>query len=105
MTAEVNRDGIFEVTLLQDPYEEVKDGDNVPYYILQYLSDGKRGKKIVWNKIGITSNNLLYVLTVQCKQQQQPNDDNDDDSNDTTKQLKEEMKRIVDSFRILSSTS
>ena len=80
VTAEVNRDGIFEVTLLEDPYE---DGGA---YLLQYLSVGKRGNKHVANKIFI-QNNQLFVLTAQVKQ-------------DDYSAHAEELKRIVDSFQV-----
>jgi hypothetical protein len=60
VTAEINRDGVFEVTMLDDPYETSTDGA----YILEYLSVGKRGNKHYVNKIFITNHNL-YVLTAQ----------------------------------------
>eukprot|EP00535_Pseudo-nitzschia_heimii_P008192 CAMPEP_0197188448 /NCGR_PEP_ID=MMETSP1423-20130617/17814_1 /TAXON_ID=476441 /ORGANISM="Pseudo-nitzschia heimii, Strain UNC1101" /LENGTH=271 /DNA_ID=CAMNT_0042640281 /DNA_START=146 /DNA_END=961 /DNA_ORIENTATION=- len=69
VTAEVNRDGIFEVTLLKDPYKTETNDDEAEAYILQYLSVGKRGNKILTNKIVVSSNQLLYVLTAQCKQE------------------------------------
>ena len=84
VTAEVNRDGIFEVTLLEDPVAT----EDKTAYILEYLSDGKRGKKVYLNKIFVSSNKLLYVLTAQCKQ--------DDYAN-----LKQEMKSTVKSFQLL----
>jgi hypothetical protein len=80
VTAEVNRDGVFEVTLVSDPYEA--DGA----YLLEYRSVGKRGDKHYFNKIFV-ANNLLYVLTAQIKE--------DDYSNQT-----EELKRIVTSFTV-----
>ena len=80
VTAEVNRDGIFEVTLLSDPYEA--DGA----YVLEYLSVGKRGNKHYYNKIFI-ANNQLYVLTAQAKE-------------DTFPDVKEEMKKTVESFQV-----
>jgi hypothetical protein len=82
VTAEVNRDGVFEVTLLEDPYEV--DGQGA--YLLQYLSVGKRGNKHVLNKIFI-QNNQLFVLTAQVKQ-------------DDYAVHAEELKQIVDSFRV-----
>jgi hypothetical protein len=60
VTAEVNRDGVFEVTLMEDPYES-KDGS----YILNYLSNGKRGTKRFLTKFFI-SRNQLYALTAQA---------------------------------------
>lgn len=96
----MNRDGVFEVTLLADPYEV--DGA----YILQYLSVGKRGNKHYYNKIfisddGATSStaaaaaaagpttNLLYVLTAQVKQ-------------DDYESQKAELERVVASFQLSS---
>ena len=87
VTAEVNRDGIFEVTLLEDPYQTKQDGDEAEAYILKYLSVGKRGNKILTNKIVVSSNQLLYVLTAQCKQ-------------DDFSAQEKEIKSTVDSFRI-----
>ena len=84
VTAEVNRDGVFEVTLLENPIAT----EDKSAYILEYLSDGKRGKKVYLNKIFVSSNKLLYVLTAQCKQ--------DDYAN-----LKQEMKSTVKSFQLL----
>lgn len=81
VTAEVNRDGIFEVTLLQDPYE-TSDGA----YLLEYLSVGKRGNKHYYNKIFI-ANNKLYVLTAQIKQ-------------DDFASKEEELKQSVQSFAV-----
>ena len=81
VTAEVNRDGIFEVTLLNDPYE--MDGA----YILEYLSVGKRGNKHYYNKIFI-SRNQLYVLTAQAKQ-------------DDFSAQQEELKQTLASFKVV----
>ena len=87
VTAEVNRDGIFEVTLLEDPYRTKPEDGNAEAYILKYLSVGKRGRKVLTNKIVVSPNNLLYVLTAQCKEDDFP--------------LQEkEIKRTVDSFQI-----
>jgi hypothetical protein len=87
VTAEVNRDGIFEVTLLENPYRTKPDDGDVEAYILKYLMVGKRGKKILTNKIAISENQLLYVLTATCKEDDFPAQEN-------------EIKRTVDSFRI-----
>lgn len=81
MTAEVNRDGIFEVTLLNDPYES----DDGRAYVLEYLSVGKRGNKHYYNKIFI-ANNQLYVLTAQVKEE------------DFSPAQKEEIKQTLASF-------
>ena len=72
------------MTLLEDPYET----DDKSSYILEYLSVGKRGRKVYLNKIVVSSNKLLYVLTAQCKEEDYPS-------------LKQEMKRTVHSFQIL----
>ena len=84
VTAEVNRDGIFEVTLLEDPYQS--KSDDVDAYILKYLSVGKRGRKVYTNKIVVSPNNLLYVLTAQCKE-------------DNFSDREAEIKSTVESFR------
>ena len=62
VTAEVNRDGVFEVTLAKDPVE-----DNAGCYDIEYISDGKRGKKRFATRIYI-KDGFLYVLTVQSKE-------------------------------------
>jgi hypothetical protein len=84
VTAEVNRDGVFEVTLLEDPIAT----DDKSAYFLEYLSSGKRGKKVYLNKIFVSSDKLLYVLTAQCKEEDYAT-------------LKQEMKNTVKSFRVL----
>jgi hypothetical protein len=61
VTAEVNRDGVFEVTLAKDP----KEGGGGAYDI-EYISDGKRGKKRFITRIYV-KDGFLYVLTVQSK--------------------------------------
>lgn len=62
VTAEVNRDGVFEVTLAKDPVENSAGG-----YDIEYVSDGKRGKKRFATRIYIKEG-FLYVLTVQSKE-------------------------------------
>jgi len=62
--AEVNRDGVTDVTLLQDP-AVIRDGVTT-YYQLEYLSVGKRGKHTVC-KIGIVDQRL-YVVQAQAKE-------------------------------------
>lgn len=81
MTAEVNRDGVFEVTLLKDPAASEDGG-----YLLEYLSSGKRGNKHYINKIFIDKNEL-YVLTAQCKQE-------------NYEDLQKELVATVESFRV-----
>ncbi len=83
VTAEVNRDGVFEVTMLDDPYEST-DGA----YILEYLSVGKRGNKHYVNKIFI-ANNHLYVLTAQVLEEKYT-------------EQKQEMIPTVKSFVVVS---
>jgi len=65
VTAEVNRDGIFEVTLAKDPLEMEGSGGA---YAIEYISDGKRGKKRFLTRIYI-QNKRLYVLTAQTKEE------------------------------------
>jgi hypothetical protein len=105
VTAEVNRDGVFEVTLLKDPETvdssgggfNVVDGSSSsslpPYYLLEYLSVGKRGRKVYRNKIFVSSNQLLYVLTAQCKEENYGNSESEN--------VKMEMEATVASFRVL----
>lgn len=78
--AEVNRDGVFDVTLMKDPVEV----DNS--YVLNYLSEGKRGKKRFVTKFCIQSQKL-YALTAQCKEENYP-------------ELEKEMMAAVESFRV-----
>lgn len=92
VTAEVNRDGVFEVTLLEDPYQTKTQSDDndsvaVDAYILKYLAVGKRGRKVYTNKIFISPNGLLYVLTAQCKE------------DDYTPAQEKEIKSTVESFQ------
>jgi len=87
VTAEVNRDGVFDVTLLEDPYRTTQ---TIDAYVLKYLSVGKRGRKIYTNKIFISPNQLLYVLTAQCKEEDFPAEE-------------KEIKNTVESFQIISS--
>eukprot|EP00548_Thalassiothrix_antarctica_P005365 CAMPEP_0194153698 /NCGR_PEP_ID=MMETSP0152-20130528/57413_1 /TAXON_ID=1049557 /ORGANISM="Thalassiothrix antarctica, Strain L6-D1" /LENGTH=135 /DNA_ID=CAMNT_0038859169 /DNA_START=205 /DNA_END=612 /DNA_ORIENTATION=- len=64
VTAEVNRDGVFDVTLVKDPIVEESSGS----YILNYLSKGKRGNKHFICKISIAKKKL-YVMTAQVKEE------------------------------------
>lgn len=63
VTAEVNRDGVFDVTLVKDPKEDASAG----CYDIEYISDGKRGTKRFVTRIYIDGG-FLYVLTLQSKQ-------------------------------------
>lgn len=87
VTAEINRDGIFEVTLLENPYRTQPDDGDAEAYILKYLMVGKRGRKILTNKIVVSPNQLLYVLTAQCKEDDFPAQE-------------KEVERTVKSFQI-----
>jgi len=62
VTAEVNRDGVFKVTLAKDPIEDKDAG----CYDIEYISDGKRGTKYITNRIYV-QDGFLYVLTAQSK--------------------------------------
>ena len=63
VTAEVNRDGVFKVTLAKDPKEDTNAG----CYDVEYISDGKRGTKRFVTRIYV-KDGFLYVLTVQSKE-------------------------------------
>ena len=65
VTAEVNRDGIFEVTLAKDPVEDGETGA----YAIDYVSDGKRGKKHFVTRIFV-KDQKLYVMTAQVKEEE-----------------------------------
>lgn len=65
VTAEVNRDGIFEVTLAKDPVEDGETGA----YSIDYVSDGKRGKKHFVTRIFV-KDQKLYVMTAQAKEEE-----------------------------------
>ncbi|KAL7538457.1 hypothetical protein ACHAWF_006096 [Thalassiosira exigua] len=63
VTAEVNRDGVFKVTLAKDP----REGAGGECYDVEYVSDGKRGTKRFATRIYVRDG-FLYVLTVQSKE-------------------------------------
>lgn len=65
VTAEVNRDGVFQVQLVQDPLAG-RTSSGIEYYQLDYLSSGKRGDKRFVCKFYIFGSKL-YALTAQCK--------------------------------------
>lgn len=79
VVAEVNRDGVFDVTLVNDPVET--NGS----YLLNYLSQGKRGDKHFVCKIEVLKNKL-YVLTAQAKEENYAD-------------VKDELMATVNSFR------
>lgn len=62
VTAEVNRDGVFRVTLAKDPKEDTEG-----CYDVEYISDGKRGTKRFVTRIYV-KDGFLYVLTLQSKE-------------------------------------
>lgn len=81
--AEVNRDGVFDVTLMEDPKNDANK-----YYQLNYRSSGKRGVKRFVAKFFIR-NNFLFALTAQCQEE-------------SYEALKDELLVAVDSFQIVS---
>ena len=81
--AEVNRDGVSDVVLMEDPVA----GPDDAYYQLNYQSKGKRGTKRFVSKFFIEKQKL-YALTAQCKE-------------DDFKALESEMLKAADSFRVL----
>ena len=85
VTAEVNRDGVFEVTLIKDPVAVEEDG--TLSYILNYLSSGKRGDKRFVAKFSI-QNQRLYALTGQVLEADYKNKE-------------EEIMTAISSFRVL----
>lgn len=82
--AELNRDGVFDVKLMEDPIAP-KTGEE--YYALNYRSSGKRGIKRYIAKF-LIRNQTLYALTAQCKE-------------DDFVKLETEMKQTVDSFHVV----
>lgn len=95
VTAEVNRDGVFDVKLMDDPIEQRGDNSNNGSdtegtsngLVLDYLSSGKRGDKRFVAKLFVEKGKL-YVLTAQCKQADYET-------------VKKELLEAVDSFRVL----
>ena len=94
--AEVNRDGIFDVTLMKDPLSSkttttaTTTSDDPPssiYYVLNYKSEGKRGTKRFVVKFYIV-NQLLYTLTAQCKE-------------DEYDELAQEIDQAAESFQVM----
>ena len=63
VTAEVNRDGVFDVKLVKDASEDAQLG----CYDVEYISDGKRGTKRFVTRIYVKEG-FLYVLTFQSKE-------------------------------------
>jgi hypothetical protein len=88
--AEVNRDGVFDVTLMEDPLAGGSDGNDVDdllFYQLNYRSNGKRGIKRYVAKFYIRDQKL-FALTAQC--------------NEAAYEAKKDViRKAVDSFKIL----
>ena len=89
VVAEVNRDGVFNVKLLQDPLAAKQQDGMIDFVQLDYLSEGKRGNKRFVCKFMIY-HNMLYALTAQCKQ-------------DDYESLGQELRQTVDSFQVIVS--
>ena len=92
--AELNRDGISDVTLMTDPYYYIPNNNNDKnsshdYLLLNYKSIGKRGIKRSVVKIYIYDSKL-YVCTAQCKE------------NDYITTLENDITKTINSFRLLS---
>lgn len=85
VTAEVNRDGVFQVTLAKDP---VEDKDAGGCYDIEYISEGKRGVKHITTRIFVRDG-FLYALTVQLKE------------NDIDQIKEEEIMDCIRSFKPL----
>lgn len=80
--SELNRDGVFDVTLMEDAFA----ADNDVYYQLNYISKGKRGEKRFITKFYV-QNQMLYALTAQCLESDY-------------EKLQSEITKAVDSFQI-----
>lgn len=87
--AELRRDGILDVSVGRDPVEDERTGG----YDVEYISDGKRGKKHFITRT-IVNSNKLFVLTAQVKQ---------DDWNSNVHQ--DEVWKAVNSFTVLDPSS
>ena len=81
--AEVNRDGVFDVILMENPVA----GPNDSFYQLNYQSKGKRGTNRFITKFYIEKQKL-YAMTAQCKE-------------DDFKNLESEMLKAAASFQVL----
>lgn len=84
--AEVNRDGVFSVKLMEDPVS-LQDQNGSTFYQLNYLSSGKRGDKRFVAKFYV-QNQKLFALTAQCKEENYAS-------------VKQGMLEAVKSFRIV----
>lgn len=86
VTAEVNRDGVFDVQLMEDPVAGGGDDAATEYYQLNYRSNGKRGVKRFVAKFYVEKQKL-YALTAQCKEE-------------NYESVKGDVLRAVDSFEV-----
>jgi len=84
VTAEVNRDGVFKVTLFKDTTEDQTTGS----YEMNYISEGKRGNKHFVVSVAI-QNQKIYVVTGQIK---------DENYNE----YETELLKSVRSFKVVS---
>jgi PsbP len=96
--AEVNRDGVFDVTLMEDPFagggggnggDNSADDNNDLFYQLNYRSNGKRGVKRYVAKFYVR-HQKLFALTAQCNE-------------DAYEANKGDILKAVESFKILPS--
>ena len=86
VTAEVNRDRVFDVKLMEDPVSGTTTSSKM-FYQLNYPSSGKRGQKRFVAKFFI-ENQKLYALTAQCKEEDY-------------ERLRPELLQAVRSFRVV----
>jgi PsbP len=88
--AEVNRDGVLDVTLMQDAYASPASSNELSsssFYQLNYQSKGTRGTKRFVTKFYVYQQKL-YALTAQCKEEDYAS-------------VEKELLQAVDSFRLL----
>ena len=83
--AEVNRDGVFDVKLMQDAQTIGDNDDNM--VLLNYKSSGKRGEKRFVCVLAV-KDHKLYAVTAQCKE-------------DDYSSVEKEMIATVKSFQVL----
>jgi hypothetical protein len=88
VTAELNRDGIFEVTL--DRANSYTDTNGQLYYTIDYISDGKRGIKRFFTRTCI-SDGKLYVATAQIKEAEYQKNE----------RLRKEIEAALNSFMVI----
>lgn len=88
VTAELNRDGVLEVTL--DRASSYTDANGLLYYVIDYVSDGKRGLKRFLTRTCITDLKL-YVVTAQIKEAEYQKNE----------QRREELDGVLNSFLVV----